>query len=72
MDEVVLRVRPASGGWKVESTAGVEPMMFLSGARAERSARALAQTMARAGRRVRLVIEDRSARVVGALNFQAA
>jgi len=72
MDEVLLRVRPAAGGWKVESTDGVEPMMFLSGARAERSARALAQTIARAGKGVRLVIEDRSAQVVGAMSFAAA
>jgi hypothetical protein len=35
MDQVELSVRPAEGGWKIESSDGVEPLMFLSGGRAE-------------------------------------
>lgn len=72
MSQVLLSVRPTTGGWTVESSEGVEPMMFLSGGLAERCARTLAQTLARAGARVRLVIRDRALRVVGMTEFEPA
>lgn len=72
MDQVELSVRPAEVGWKVESSEGVEPQLFLSGGRAERSARALAAMLASAGKAVRLVIEDRASRVVGQERFEPA
>ncbi|HEY8571500.1 hypothetical protein [Phenylobacterium sp.] len=72
MDQVELSVRPAEGGWKIESSDGLEPLMFLSGGRAERSARALARVLSRAGKAVRLVIEDRGSRVVAQERFEPA
>ena len=46
--------------------------LFLSGGRAERSARALARLLARAGKAVRLVIEDRASRIVSQELFEPA
>lgn len=69
MSEILLSVRPAAGGWTIESTEGVEPLLFLSGGVAERSARALAATLAESGAHVRLVVEDRASRVVGTAEF---
>ena len=72
MDQVELSVRPAEVGWKIESSDGLEPQLFLSGGRAERSARALARLLARAGKAVRLVIEDRASRIVSQELFEPA
>ena len=79
MDQVELSVRPAEVGWKIESSDGLEPQLFLSPrergwgeGRAERSARALARLLARAGKAVRLVIEDRASRIVSQELFEPA
>jgi hypothetical protein len=72
MSEVLLSVRPAAGGWTIESSGGVEPVLFLSGGVAERSARALAASLAEAGARVRLVVEDRASQVVGTAEYEPA
>lgn len=41
----VVTVKPLPAGWQVEAT-GHEPLMFRSGARAERAARRLAEALA--------------------------
>ena len=43
-----IAVAPVDGGWSIACDGGLEPMMFLSGARAEAQARALAQRQLRA------------------------
>jgi len=64
-----IAVEPVAGGWSVVSD-GREPMMFLSGARAEAQARALARRLSEAGEDVELIIRDRSRTVAGAARYQ--
>lgn len=59
MREVVLKVAPAAEGWWVDCDLPLEPMFFLSGARAEQSARDLALRLTHNGRDVRLFVKDR-------------
>ena len=47
-----------------------EPMVFLSGARAEAQARALAVRLSDAGENVRLLVHDRTHALVGATRFR--
>lgn len=64
MEEVVLRVGPAASGWEVECDRYLEPTYYRSGARAEEIARSLALHLTGTGCDVRLLIRDRSDRVV--------
>jgi hypothetical protein len=72
MISILLRVRPAASGWVVESSAGLEPLRFHSGARAEAQANAFAEAITRVGSDARVVIHDRSDRLVGSRRFFAA
>jgi hypothetical protein len=53
----VITVRPVSGGWCV-SCGSTGDLMFLSGARAEEKARALARCFADLGSDVQLAVHD--------------
>jgi hypothetical protein len=53
----VITVRPVGGGWCVACEATGE-LMFLSGARAEEKARALARCFAALGSDVQLAVHD--------------
>ena len=64
MTDLTVEVSPVAGGWRVAS-AGLQDLMFLSGARAEEKARSLAACLARCGADVRLVVQDRRRQVVG-------
>ena len=66
-----IAVVPVDGGWSVACDGGLEPVMFLSGARAEAQARALAQRLSEAGGDVRLTVRDRSSAVVGQSRYCA-
>ncbi|HEX7885550.1 MAG TPA: hypothetical protein VF474_06195 [Phenylobacterium sp.] len=70
MEDVVLRVRPAASGWLVEAR-DLEPLMFLSGAKAEAQAHALARCMAGAGNDAEVVVHDRTEKIVGAARYFA-
>ena len=73
MREVMVFVRPAHGGWKVETAVSDAPLMFLSGAKAEVAAHALARRIARrGGADAQVVVEDRARQVVGAKRYPAA
>lgn len=60
MKEVVLNIAPAAEGWWLDCDLPLEPLFFLSGARAEKTARDLALRLTGAGRDVRLFVKDRS------------
>jgi hypothetical protein len=65
-----IAVAPVEGGWSLAcDEAGLEPMMFLSGARAEAHARALARRLSAAGGEVQLTVCDRSRAVVGSTHY---
>lgn len=66
----IIWVSPLADGWAV-LCAGIEPLVFRSGARAEAQAKALAACLARLGRAVQVRILDRSRTLVGAQVFPA-
>jgi hypothetical protein len=72
MNEVVLRVHPAAGGWWVACDLPIEPVYFHSGARAEAAARSLAQTLSDAGHDTKVVINDRADFPVATQRYFAA
>jgi hypothetical protein len=73
MREVMVFVRPAGGGWQVETAVSDAPLMFLSGAKAESAAHELAQKLSRrGGTAAHVVVEDRMSQVVGAKHYPAA
>ena len=67
-----IAVAPVEGGgWSLACDLGLEPMMFLSGARAEAQARALARRLSEAGGEVELTVRDRSRALVGMTRYLA-
>ena len=66
----VILVSPLADGWAV-LCAGLEPLVFQSGARAEAQARRLAACLAKLGRAVQVRILDRSRHLVGAQLYPA-
>ena len=68
MGELLIAVRPAAKGWMLERPFG-EPLVFNSGAQAERAARLYAEGLARAGLRVVLEIVLRDGSFGARLNF---
>jgi hypothetical protein len=52
-------------GWIVDGDLGGYPMSFMSGAKAELTAMRLAAALAHDGGSARVVVRDRSGRVVG-------
>ena len=66
-----IAVSPVAGGWSLAVDGGLEPMMFLSGARAEAQARALAQRLSEAGGDVEVTVRDRSRALVGSTVYRA-
>lgn len=70
MLEYTVFVRPAEVGWRVESAFAGAPQLFLSGAKAEAAAHALARRLQRGGATAEVVIEDRLSQVVGARRYE--
>lgn len=67
----VILVSPLESGWAV-LCAGLEPLVFRSGGRAEAAARQLAACLAELGRAVQLRIMDRTRNVIATQLFPAA
>lgn len=65
----VIRVAPIDGGWALVCEGVTEPSLYLSGARAEATARKTAARLAEAGQDTRVDILDRDLRPVGSYNF---
>jgi hypothetical protein len=55
-DKHEIRVKPCGDGWTVECDEVGQPILFITGGRAEHHARAMAAAMAKAGCDVRLLI----------------
>jgi hypothetical protein len=70
-DHTIL-VAPVDGGWSVHCDEGLQPLMFLSGARAEEQARALARCLARGGEDAQVVVHDRASTLVGSTRYRGA
>lgn len=66
-----IAVGPVDGGWSVDWDVVGQPMMFLSGARAEAQARALARRLCDAGEDVDLVVRDRARTLIGSAYYHA-
>lgn len=66
-----IKVEPVDGGWSVRCWLMGQPQLFLSGRRAEESARRLAERMAMSGEEADLVIHDRNHAVVAARRYRA-
>jgi hypothetical protein len=66
-----ITVGPVEGGWSVVWDSMGEPMMFLSGGRAEAQARALARRLSEAGEDVEVAVRDRGRVLVGLARYPA-
>ncbi|CAN7301580.1 hypothetical protein LJR225_001629 [Phenylobacterium sp. LjRoot225] len=66
-----IAVVPVEGGWSLACDVGLEPVMFLSGGRAEAQARALASRLSEDGGEVQVTVRDRSRKVVASLRYYA-
>jgi hypothetical protein len=65
-------VRPVAGGWLLDCPASHEPLMFLSGGKAESKAHQMARCLAALGAEVEVVVHDRAGQVVGTTRYLAA
>lgn len=72
MREYRISVTPVAGGWTVRYDEELQPVMFLSGARAEQHARALARRISESGHDAQVLVHDRSFALVGATRYAAA
>jgi hypothetical protein len=66
-----ISVGPVPGGWRLEAAVCGQALMFLSGACAERQARALARQLAGLGYDMRVEIHDREDNLAARLLYPA-
>jgi hypothetical protein len=71
MVENTVKVSRSGGGWIVASDGNLEPLLFLSGARAEAQAHLLARSLASAGTSVSVAVHDRADQLVGRHSYFA-
>jgi hypothetical protein len=68
-----IAVSAVVGGWSVacdgDGEAAVQPMMFLSGARAEAQAHALARRLSDVGEDVQITVRDRASNFIGLTRY---
>lgn len=69
--EGAISVGPVQGGWRLEAAVCGQALMFLSGACAERQARALARRLAGLGYDMRVEVRDRRNAVAGRFRYPA-
>jgi|GEM_PF-1137489 len=67
--DAVILVEPVDGGWCVHSRGACEPLMFLSGGRAETHARALAKCLSTLGHDVLVELHDRRNALAGIVHY---
>ncbi len=60
-----ITIRPMTSGWSVEMAQLDAPMVFKTGAQAERAARHLADRLAQVGERAELIIHLRDGTLAG-------
>lgn len=68
--EAAISVAPVQGGWRMEAPICGQPLMFRSGACAERQARGLALRLAELGYDTRLEVRDRRDAVAGRFRYR--
>ena len=66
----IISVTPLASGWAV-MCAGLEPLIFRSGGRAEAQARRLALALAKLGRGIEVRVFDRARNLVGTQVYPA-
>lgn len=71
MVDALVNVRPIGGAWVVEGAERLQPLLFLSGAKAEAQAHAIARSIARTGGDARVAIHDRAEQLVGTVRYFA-
>ncbi|WP_374468646.1 hypothetical protein [Phenylobacterium sp.] len=71
MSEHRISVGPVDGGWAVLCEGETQPLMFLSGRRAEEQARNLALALTRGGMAAVVSVHDRSQALIGAARYEA-
>ena len=71
MYDALVRVQPLGASWVVDGAQGLEPLLFLSGAKAEAQAHALARSIAHCGADARVAVHDRTGQVVGTFRYFA-
>jgi hypothetical protein len=72
MSEMVrIFVMPVEGGWSVDCAMIAMPLMFLSGAQAEKKARALGVFLSRLGSDAMVFIHDRQKALIGTAHYFA-
>jgi hypothetical protein len=67
----LVKVRPVGAAWVVDGAEGLQPLLFLSGAKAEAQAHALARCIAVVGGDARVAIHDRAEQLVGTVRYFA-
>lgn len=72
MQDTMVRVSPSGAGWVVDSDVSLQPLLFLSGGKAEAQAHALARSMASAGASVSVAVHDRDHRLIGGRSYSPA
>jgi len=72
MSDIRLSVRPSGPGWQVDCDVNSQPLMFMSGAKAEAQAHALAKTIASTGSDAQVEVRDRREKVIGNTRYRAA
>jgi hypothetical protein len=67
----VIEVAPIDGGWRVDCAIADQPLLFLSGRRAEEKARDLAGRLAFHGLDSRVLVRDRRGDLIGSIDYYA-
>lgn len=71
MEREILAIKAVDAGWTLESSLS-HALMFLSGAAAERTARALAQRISEMGVDASINITDRAGDLVAVIHYYAS
>jgi len=71
MSDIRLSVRPSGPGWQVDCEINSQPLMFMSGAKAEAQAHALARCIASTGNHAEVEVQDRGEQVIGNTRYRA-
>ncbi|HKP77504.1 MAG TPA: hypothetical protein VJU34_00090 [Phenylobacterium sp.] len=71
MIDALVKVRPVGTAWIVEGAERLQPLLFLSGAKAEAQAHAIAQSIAKTGGDARVAVHDRAEQLVGTVRYFA-
>jgi hypothetical protein len=71
VNDTLLKVHRVGAAWMVDGAQGLEPLLFLSGAKAEAQAHALARGLVQVGGDARVAVHDRAQQLVGTFRYFA-